>query len=174
MNRKGHCYLKWTISLSILLGLAALTALGQSSGGSFQIVSHVVAGGGGGPSIGSGNLSVDGTVNGTSAGSPLNNPPFTLTGGFWPALLTLAPTCLPGDGSTVSVGSTVRCFFFAESTEMQFSNWSADGFSPKSSTILDQTFQTNGPGSASITVTWFDGVGECTKTFHFTIEHPHQ
>ncbi len=74
---------------ALLVATLAATVLGQSSGGSFQIVSHVVAGGGG-VSTDNGNLSVEGTINGTSAGSVLSNSPFSLTGGFWPPLQILA------------------------------------------------------------------------------------
>jgi hypothetical protein len=81
--------------------------------------------------------------------------------------------CLPGDGSTVLAGSTVRCFFAAE-PDVQFGYWTTDGFSPESTTILNKTFHTNGPGSASITAVWFDNGVEHSETFNFTIEHPHQ
>jgi hypothetical protein len=81
--------------------------------------------------------------------------------------------CLPGDGSTVRVGSTVRCFFEAD-TDGQFGYWTTDGFSPESTTILNKTFHTNGPGPASITAVWFDSGVEQSETFNFTVEHPHQ
>ena len=157
----------------VLLSVVALTAVGQSSGGSFQIVSHVIAGGGG-LSTDGGNLTLDGTINGTSAGPLLLNPPFSLTGGFWPPLQKLAPFCVPGDGSILRVGSTVRCFFFAEGTGVQFSDWRADGFAPESSVRLTKTFHTERPGPASITATWFDSNGGHSETFHFTIKHPHK
>lgn len=81
--------------------------------------------------------------------------------------------CLPDDGSTVSVGSTVRCFF-TEDNGVHFGYWTADGFSPDSSTTLNKTFHTNGPGPASITANWFDSTGTAqSETFHFTIKHPH-
>ena len=158
---------------ALLVATLAATVLGQSSGGIFQIVSHVVAGGGG-VSTDNGNLSVEGTINGTSAGSVLSNSPFSLTGGFWPPLQILAPFCLPGDGSTVPVGSTVHCFFLAEGADVQFSYWSADGFAPKASSILNKTFHTEQPGSASITATWFDSNGGHSETFRFTIKQPHK
>ena len=158
----------------VMLSVVALTAVGQSSGGSFQIVSHVIAGGGGGPSTDSGNLSLDGTIAGTSAGPLLLNPPFSLTGGFWPPLQKLSPFCVPGDGSIVRVGSTVRCFFFAEGTGVQFSDWRADGFAPESSVRLNKTFHTERPGPASITATWFDSNGGHSETFRFTIKHGHK
>ncbi len=82
--------------------------------------------------------------------------------------------CLPGDGSTVHVGSTVRCFFAPQTDDVQFSQWTTDGFAPNSSTTLNKTFHTNGPGPASITAAWFDSTGQHTETFNFTIEHPHQ
>jgi len=82
--------------------------------------------------------------------------------------------CLPGDGSTVHVGSTVRCFFAPETDDVQFGQWTADGFAPNSSTTLNKTFHTNGPGAASITATWLDSTGEHSQTFHFAIELPHQ
>jgi hypothetical protein len=81
--------------------------------------------------------------------------------------------CLPGDGSTVHVGSTVRCFF-AEDTDVHFGYWTTDRFSPESTTTLNKTFHTNGPGPASITAVWFDSGVEHSQTFNFTIEHPHQ
>jgi hypothetical protein len=160
------------ITLLVVVMLSA-TALGQSSGGSFQIVSHVVAGGGG-LSTDGGNLSLDGTINGTSAGSPLSHSPFTLTGGFWPPLQILAPFCVPGDGSSVPVGSTVRCYFVAAGTNVSFGEWSTDGFAPISSNALNKIFHTEKPGPASITVTWFDENGGHIEMFHFTIERGHQ
>jgi len=81
--------------------------------------------------------------------------------------------CLPGDGSTVRVGSTVRCFF-KEDPDVHFGYWTTDGFSPNSTTTLNKTFHTNGPGPASITATWFDSTGMHNETFHFTTEHGHQ
>ena len=81
--------------------------------------------------------------------------------------------CLPGDDSALHVGTTVRCSF-QEETDVHFGYWSAEGFSPNSTTTVNKTFHTNGPGPASITAVWFDGAGEHTKTFHFTIEQPHE
>jgi len=81
--------------------------------------------------------------------------------------------CLPGDASTVRVGSTVRCFF-KEDADVHFDYWTSDGFSPNSTTTLNKTFHTNGPGPASITATWFDSAGMHNDTFQFTIEHPHE
>ncbi len=81
--------------------------------------------------------------------------------------------CLPGDASTVRVGSTVRCFF-KEDADSHFGYWTTDGFSPNSTTTLNKTFHTNGPGPASITAVWFDSTGQQSETFNFTIEHPHE
>jgi len=79
--------------------------------------------------------------------------------------------CLPGDASTVRVGSTVRCFF-KEDADVHFGYWTTDGFSPNSTTTLNKTFHTNGPGPASITATWFDSAGMHNETFNFTIRAP--
>jgi hypothetical protein len=81
--------------------------------------------------------------------------------------------CLPGDGSTVHVGSTVRCFF-AEDTDVQFGYWTTDSFSPRFSVKNNKTFHTEEPGPASITATWFDSTGSHSETFHFTIKHRHK
>ena len=81
--------------------------------------------------------------------------------------------CLPGNDSTLHVGTTVRCFF-QEETDEHFGYWITDGFAPNSTNTLNKTFHTNGPGPASITAVWFDGAGQHTETFHFTIERPHQ
>ena len=81
--------------------------------------------------------------------------------------------CLPGDGSIVHVGSTVRCFF-KEDTGVHFGYWTTAGFSPNSTITLNKTFHTNGPGAASIIATWFDKAGMQSETFHFTIVHPHE
>ena len=55
-----------------------------------------------------------------------------------------------------------------------FGYWTTDGFSPESTTTLNKTFHTKGPGSASITANWFDSTGAHNQTFHFTIEHRHK
>jgi hypothetical protein len=81
--------------------------------------------------------------------------------------------CLPADGSTVRVGTTVRCFF-KEDADVHFGYWTTDGFAPNSTSTLNKTFHTNGPGPASITAVWFDSAGMQSETFNFTIEHPHE
>jgi len=69
----------------------ALTAMAQS-GGPFDLTQTVV-GGGGGTSAG-GNFSIDMTAGQPFAGRDANNPPFSLTIGFW-NFTPLAPTAAP-------------------------------------------------------------------------------
>ena len=83
--------------------LSGATAFAQSSGGSFTITSHVAAGGGCGangnggcaPSIGSGSLTLDGTVAEPGAADFSRNPPFSLRGGFSYTTLGNIPTAAP-------------------------------------------------------------------------------
>lgn len=88
---KVHSY-RPLLLLSLLLPLASASAsLAQSAGGPFTISSHVVAGGGCGPdgnggctpSIGSGNLSLEGTVGEPFAGGLSSETPFSVRSGFW-------------------------------------------------------------------------------------------
>ena len=72
--------------LSLVVG-----ALAQSSGGNFQITSHVTASGAEPSNAGS--FSVAGTTSETAAGPLLAAPQFTLHGGFWPT--TLGSTAPP-------------------------------------------------------------------------------
>ena len=76
---------------ALLTMVNTLTVFAQSTGGPFTITSHVVAGGGCGPdgsggcapSIGSGNLSLEGTVAEPFAGGLSSETPFSLRSGFW-------------------------------------------------------------------------------------------
>ena len=97
----GRCFtLRWAL---ILICLVPPVVLGQSSGGSFTITSHVAAGGGCGPdgrggctqSIGSGNLSLDGTAAEPGAAELSRTSPFSLRGGFWYGTLGNTPTAAP-------------------------------------------------------------------------------
>ena len=86
----------------LLISLFALSAHGQSTGGSFTIRSSVIAGGGGN-STGGGNLIVDGTIGQPAAGTTSSNGPFAQTGGFWQPQsgATPAPTPTPTPASNV-------------------------------------------------------------------------
>jgi len=87
-----------------LLAATASQSVGQSSGGSFAITSQVVAGGGCGPngsggctqSLGSGNLSLDGTVGEAGAADLSRQSPFSLRGGFWYGTPGATPTAANG------------------------------------------------------------------------------
>jgi hypothetical protein len=79
--------------LIIALLFSFSVAFGQS-GGSFRITSSVIAGGGG-PSTGSGNLSVESTVAQPDAVDLMRQPPFSLRGGYQYATLGLTPTAAP-------------------------------------------------------------------------------
>src|SRR5437660_10493073 len=108
MKRK-HC------ALILIISLAA-TALGQSSGGTFTITSQVVAGGGCGPdgsggctsSIGSGNLSLDGTSAEPGAADVSRQSPFSLRSGFWYTGLGNTPTATNGNISGRIVDATAH------------------------------------------------------------------
>ena len=111
-----------TRSVCVSLGLAFLlsfsgAALGQSSGGSFQLTNSVVAGGGGASNDGANNrFSHDSTVGEHAAGTLLRNPPFSQTAGFRAGNIGLVPTAAPGEISgqvtkadgTPLAGVTVR------------------------------------------------------------------
>ena len=91
-----------TRSLGVSLGLAFLVsfnsgaALGQSSGGTFQVTSSVVAGGGGQSSDGANNgLSHQSTIGEHAAGTLLRNFPFSQTAGFQAANFGSVPTAEP-------------------------------------------------------------------------------
>jgi len=91
-----------------LLCLAAMTTLGQSSGGTFQVTSSTVAGGGGAST--GGNVKVQGTGGQPAAGGSLSNPPFNIGGGFWPPPPNSSPTAASATVSgqvTTSVGLPV-------------------------------------------------------------------
>lgn len=96
------------VLLSLLLALVnTFAAFGQSSGGTFTITSQVVAGGGCGPdgsggctqSIGSGNLSLNGTAGESGASELSRQSPFSLRSGFWYATLGATPTAANGNVS---------------------------------------------------------------------------
>jgi hypothetical protein len=86
----------------VLLCLLAQAALGQSSGGQFQITNSVIAGGGGASCDGGANcagsntLLVEGTAGEAVAGTLLRNPPYSAWSGFYSATLALTPTAAPG------------------------------------------------------------------------------
>ena len=61
---------------------AAIPEPVPQSGANFDLSRNVIAGGGG-TSIGNGNLKVDGTVGQAAAGTTLSNGQFSLTSGFW-------------------------------------------------------------------------------------------
>src|SRR5712692_7583708 len=58
-------------------------SLAQSSGGPYRLQQSVIANGGGGPSTGTGNLSIEGTAGQPVAGDLYRNPPFSHNAGFW-------------------------------------------------------------------------------------------
>ena len=91
-----------------MLGLIcalAVSALGQSKGGSFTIANSVVAGGGCGPngsggcspSIGGGNLSLHGTISEPGAADLSRQIPYSSRSGFWNTGLAQAPTAANGN-----------------------------------------------------------------------------
>lgn len=90
---------------ALLLTLNVSVSFAQSSGGTFTIASQVVAGGGCGPdgaggctpSIGSGNLTVEGTAGEPGAADLSRQPPYSLRGGFWYTNLGLTPTAANGN-----------------------------------------------------------------------------
>jgi hypothetical protein len=104
MNISMNNRWRWFSCLVMLVSVFALRSFAQSSGGSFTITSHVVAGGGCGPdgsggctsSIGSGNLVVTGTVAEPGAADLSRQPPFSLRSGFWYATLGATPTAANG------------------------------------------------------------------------------
>ena len=69
------------LTIAALLALGAGTAFAQSSGGSFEIRRHVVAGGGGTSAGGAYTLS--GTVGQAEAAPAAAGGPYTLGPGFW-------------------------------------------------------------------------------------------
>jgi hypothetical protein len=86
--------------VSALLALGTVAGLAQTlSGGSFTVTSSVTAGGGG-KSIGSGNVGVEGTSGQSAAGGPHANSPFSHDAGFWPTTQAApTPTPLAGPGA---------------------------------------------------------------------------
>jgi len=87
--------------LCLALGMAPLVPVRAQSGGSFDLRSNVIAGGGD-TSTGSGNLQISGTVGQPAAGTTLSGGTISQTGGFWAAILgvpTPAPTPVPGAGT---------------------------------------------------------------------------
>jgi hypothetical protein len=87
-----------SLSLVILLMQAPLRA---QSGGSLDLRSNVIAGGGN-TSTGSGNLQISGTVGQPAAGTLTSGGSITQRGGFWAAILgvpTPTPTPSPGAGT---------------------------------------------------------------------------
>jgi len=138
------------LSLLILFVFAA-EAAAQSSGGSFTLTSHVVAGGGCAPdgsggctqSIGSGNLSVDGTVAEPGAIELVRQPPYSLRGGFWYGTEVATPTATNGkvigrivdsNGNPVAgavvriVGTQNRLTITSADGTYSFSNVETNGF----------------------------------------------
>jgi hypothetical protein len=99
------------LPLVVLLGVLSLMvgALAQSSGGSFQITSHVAASGAD-PST-NGAFSVTGTTGETAAGPVMGAPFITLQGGFWPTTLGLTPPPVPASlqFESVSANATEGC-----------------------------------------------------------------
>ena len=78
------------VTLIAILSITALaTPVFAQSGGTLDLRTNVIAGGGN-TSSGSGNKQVSGTVGEPSAGRQLSGGTLTLTGGFWPAILGIA------------------------------------------------------------------------------------
>ena len=102
--RQTHKRGRLIILCGLLTMVNASVVFSQSSGGSFTITSQVVAAGGCGPdgsggctpSIGSGNISLDGTVTEPGAIELLRQSPFSLRGGFWYTTLGATPTATDG------------------------------------------------------------------------------
>ena len=80
------------ILFATLLPLVTTLSMAQSSGGPYQMTQSVVAGGGGGPSTGSGSLSIAGTAGQPATGELSQNPPFTHRSGFWYGSVANSPT----------------------------------------------------------------------------------
>ena len=78
--------------------LFAMTAPGQSSGGTYAVERAVVAPGG---NSGNGLVALDGTIGQPAAGTRSVNSPYVVTGGFWTAPLP-APTA-----ATAQIGGRV-------------------------------------------------------------------
>jgi hypothetical protein len=75
-------------------GVSALSGMfpaAPQTSAQFDLARNVIAGGGG-TSIGSGNLVIDGTVGQPAAGTTLSNGQFSLTGGFWQPDSAATPT----------------------------------------------------------------------------------
>lgn len=66
-----------------------------ASGGSFTLEQSVIANGGGVSADPGNTYKVEGTIAQPAAGTLMRQPPYSQTGGFWPAALALAPTAAP-------------------------------------------------------------------------------
>jgi uncharacterized repeat protein (TIGR02543 family) len=79
--------------------------------------------------------------------------------------------CVPLPDSTISVGSTVQCFFKL-GTGATFDGWTADGFAVPHPNDTTATFHTENPGPATITANWTDAEGSHTSNFDYSIAVP--
>jgi hypothetical protein len=151
MNISPNNGWRWFSCLIMMLSVFALSSFAQSSGGSFTITSHVVAGGGCGPdgsggctsSIGSGNLVVNGTVAEPGAADLSRQAPISLRSGFWYTTLGASPTAangtvtghivddhgLPVEGAVVMLNGTQNRKFITDANGYyRFDNVETNGF----------------------------------------------
>ena len=87
--------------ICLTLVIAPMAIVWAQSGGSLDLRSNVIAGGGN-TSTGSGNLQISGTIGQPAAGTQTTGGTLTQTGGFWPAILGVpaaTPTPVAGAGS---------------------------------------------------------------------------
>ena len=86
LSRLRRCSRLALGSALLCLISAPLVPIAAQTGGSFDLRSNVIAGGGN-TSTGSGSLQISGTAGQPAAGTPMSGSPFTQTGGFWTVIL---------------------------------------------------------------------------------------
>ena len=98
------CFRHSIFLLFLSLWFVPIAPVVGQSGGSFDLRSNVIAGGGN-TSSGSGNVQVSGTIGQPAAGTPMSGGTFTQTGGFWTAILGIPTTkTIQFTASTYNIG----------------------------------------------------------------------
>ena len=155
------------ISLSLVMLLTMQAPLIAQSGGSLDLRSNVIAGGGN-TSTGSDNIQISGTVGQPAAGTLTSGGTITQRGGFWAAILgvpTPTPTPAPGAGtlqfSAANFNGNEGCA--AATISVTRTNGSTGAVTVDLDTSDGSAVQSRDYAIASATLTLGDG--ETSKTF---------